>query len=199
MAASHYQGSWGDGGSSRRRRRHRPQRKDAQQQQQAPSRGPAANSCESREEILRRREADVARREAAVASEEEQAKALVREFGATTSLGSEDVVAKVSDLTTKYVKDVLRAVWMAGRADVATAMCAAFDGAPALGHPRSRSRSRSRSEMRQRSETSLRDRDEAVEEYRDEKSSVISCLSVPSEEKPAYDEELPDFDANSDC
>lgn len=101
-------------GSRRRRRRGRGQ-------------SVANVGGDAREARLSRREADLAARECAVIAQEEEARALVREFGSTTCLGSEDVVMRVSELTTSYVKEVLRALWMAGRPDVASAMCSALE------------------------------------------------------------------------
>lgn len=91
-----------------------------------------------REAELEDREAALEDREAAVARDIERAKALVQEFGAASSSGADDAVFRVSRLTTDYVREVLRALWVAGRPDAAAAMCAAFDGAPStllLGQP----------------------------------------------------------------
>jgi hypothetical protein len=156
-------------------------------------------SYNSREERLRHREAEVERREAAVAAEEQQAAEMVREFGSTARLGSEDAIMRVSELTTTYVKEVLRTVWMAGRPDVAAAMCAAFDGAPALQHPRT---ARSRSARRMvhggsrspRSVSPSHEEPIAVDddELEDAEPTAASCMQMGD------DDELPDFGGDSD-
>jgi hypothetical protein len=153
-------------------------------------------SHNSHEERLRQREAEVERREAAVAAEEQQAAEMVREFGSTTRLGSEDAIMRVSELTTTYVKEVLRAVWMAGRPDVAAAMCAAFDGAPALQHPRT---ARSRSVRRRggsrspRSTSPLRDEPIEVDDEPDDVEPTAAPTAFAQD-----DDELPDFGGDSD-
>jgi len=173
-----------EGGSSRYWQRRGREKKYQYKQQ---SWGASYNGREGR---LRRREADVARREAAVAADEERAKALVREFGVTAGLGSEDAVSRVAELTTNYVKDVLRAIWMAGRPDVASAMCASFDDAPSFAiSSRDRSRSRSRSERGERWEEAKEEEHPAVEEQQPSTSAA---------EAP-YDDTVPDFGSDSEC
>jgi hypothetical protein len=160
-------------------------------------------SHDSREERLRRREAEVERREAAVAAEEQQAAEMVREFGSTARLGSEDAIMRVSELTTTYVKEVLRTVWMAGRPDVAAAMCAAFDGAPALQHPRT---ARSRSARRRvqggggsRSPRSVSpSREEPIEVDDDEPDDAEPTAAPTASTQIGEDDELPDFGGDSD-
>lgn len=142
------------------------------------------------------------RREAAVALQEEQAAKMVLEFGSTARLGGVDTVMRVSELTTGYVKEVLRAVWMAGRPDVASAMSAAFDGAPAFDHPRTE-RSRSARRSRQGSPSRrIPDKEEEKEEEREEEKEE-EC-EEENEDPPqvaqvapmtpaSYDEEQVDF------
>lgn len=154
------------------------------------------------EERLRRREAAVSRREEAVAREEEQARALVREFGATARLGVNDIVMHVSELTTNYVKDVLRALWMSGRPDVASAMSSAFDSTSSLEHSSQTKRLRSRSPRRH---TPSETRDEETRrhtpsETHDEEKVVDKNVSVAGTEDQRAEmdmnneEELVDFD-----
>ena len=146
------------------------------------------------------------RREAAVAAEEEQASKMVREFGATARLGEEDAIQRVADLTTRYVKEVLRSVWMAGRPDVAASMCAAFDDAPIMGHLRSpcsrhssRSRSVRRTQQRQPDAESLNEAEEAKTVKEDVPPEAPGVTLAEAIEVADDNDELPDFSGDSDA
>jgi len=83
-----------------------------------------------REQKLTEREARVAEREERVAVDLKHVNALISEFGAAERLGDRDLMQRISGLTTDYVRDVLKALWVSGRPDVAVTMNTAFDALP---------------------------------------------------------------------